>query len=446
MPRSITLGVGALFFGLFILGHDRSLGEDCPDNVKEIQKKIENRGGRLICTKTCGGGYSYAVQFVNRDDLSICDELGGNAIDLLSGLTNLTQLDLRMSRVTAELLHSVAKLSSITDLDLSSTRITDADLPILAGMGSLANLRLNYTMVTADGLAGLTNLKRCINLDLVGTKLQKAELKRFEELPLDGLNLSDTEAADDWLPLLPPKLKTLKLARTRVTNEGLKQLGRFDKLYSLDLSGNSISDAGVEAITNESLLELNLQDAKPKSPKGTEGRITSISLRFLKRLAYLTKLDLSGASVSDKALEDFFKNEPCIDELILKRTPVTGVFAKYARHVRKLDLTETLIDKKGLEAIAGGIPGLKELWLESTTGLSDADFVAVIEQAHKSITDPKFYPDFYVAGSKITEMAFRKIIAEESQIIAEKGQTNLPKVTIPPLRMFFEKQSRVLPP
>ena len=66
------------------------------------------------------------AQFIN------CPELNRIDIEHLQGLQRLTHLDLRLSRITPDILLSIFTLQSVTSLDLASTRITDFDLALIA--------------------------------------------------------------------------------------------------------------------------------------------------------------------------------------------------------------------------------------------------------------------------------------------------------------------------
>ncbi|MCS7465702.1 protein kinase [Stieleria sp. ICT_E10.1] len=86
-------------------------------------------------------------------------------------------------------------------------------------------------------------------LDLSGTKVTNADLSRLRSLPsLISLSLENTAIDNEGLATiveLQPNLEKLFLSHTKVTDSGLKCLGRLGELVCLDLAGCKINDAGL---------------------------------------------------------------------------------------------------------------------------------------------------------------------------------------------------------
>jgi thiol-disulfide isomerase/thioredoxin len=113
--------------------------------------------------------------------------------------------------------------STIT-VDLSGTRVTDAELKKLKELKGLQTLYLDGARVTDAGLKELKELKGLRKLDLSGTQVTDAGLRDFQELK---------------------ELRHLDLRGTRVTDAGLKELKELKALRQLFLGGTKVTDEGV---------------------------------------------------------------------------------------------------------------------------------------------------------------------------------------------------------
>ncbi len=108
----------------------------------------------------------------------------------------------------------------------------------------------------------------------------------------------------------------MNIARTKVSDEGLKKLLKLRSLKKLDLSENSITDAGLkESVSKmENLDELNLSGTKV-----TDAGVAS--LRSLKHLRKLWLRDLR--SVSDASVPVLI-SLPEMQDLELQKTNITA--------------------------------------------------------------------------------------------------------------------------
>jgi Leucine-rich repeat (LRR) protein len=414
MTRPSILAAGAVLLNLIVSGALVGRGTDYPV-PPGLRNLIERRGGELVPPPESSPESEkarnypepgYTARFIN------CDDLVAEDILLLAGNTGITSLDLRLSRVTPDILLAAAQLPGLTDLDLSSTRVADADLPLLTAIGKLARLRLNYTAVSGPGIRCLleswpAERGKNLFLELAGTSVGPCDLDGLRSPPLSGLDLSDTPASDDWLERLPKGLDRLVLARTNVTDAGLAKLAKAQlglptpTLTWLDVSGDRISDSGVGEIAKmTSLRTLLLGKPRPTVPP-SQG-ITDESLDGFKELRSLAQLDLSGAALSDVKLQEFVKDHSGLTDLKLEGTPLTGSFDWKAPNLRRLDLSESLVNKEGLEKI-GQIGQLKELWLRSTD-LNNKSFVDGLKSA-----DAKFAPKINVEGTKVSSAALLRL-------------------------------------
>jgi hypothetical protein len=118
-------------------------------------------------------------------------------------------------------------LTNLSELCVRDTRVTDAGLLNLKGLTNLRILFLDGNRVTDAGLAHLTGLKNLTSLSLGGTQITDAGLEHLK-------GLTD--------------LSELNLTRTHVTDAGLAHLHALTKLTELDLMSTQVTDAGVNEL------------------------------------------------------------------------------------------------------------------------------------------------------------------------------------------------------
>lgn len=122
------------------------------------------------------------------------------------------------------------------------------------------------------------------------------DLLRVESVCLEGgwdpkKPFTDAEMA--WIESLP-KLKSLRLGSTRVTDEGLRYVKGLTQLERLSLASPEITDTGLEHLEGLGRLK-SLHLGCPK--------ITDAGLQHLKRLTQLEELDLDCPQITDAGLQ-----------------------------------------------------------------------------------------------------------------------------------------------
>jgi thiol-disulfide isomerase/thioredoxin len=159
------------------------------------------------------------------------------------------------SRVTdstaSDLANELQKLKGLQELDLCGTEITDAGLKKLRELKTLQYLDLSYVQVTDAGLKELREWKDLRRLTLNGSHVTEAGLKELKSMAkLQSLNLSGLEIKAAGLKDLKelPQLHNLDLSHTGITDVMLKQLQGMDELHGLNLSNTQITDAGLKEL------------------------------------------------------------------------------------------------------------------------------------------------------------------------------------------------------
>jgi hypothetical protein len=109
------------------------------------------------------------------------------------------------------------------------------------------------------------------------------------------LDLDNTRVTNDGLAQLGilSGLESLKVAGTTVDDSGLVRVGLFSSLIDLDVARTAVGDNGLVSIAR-------LRGLKYLSLAGTH--ITDAGLSSLSRLSQLERLDLSGTAVTDHGM------------------------------------------------------------------------------------------------------------------------------------------------
>jgi len=181
----------------------------------------------------------------------------------LAGLNNLSLLDIAHTTISDEGLKTIGQLESLETLNLAGTEISDQGLAHLTSLTELSFLDLSDTNITDQGLAHVRRLSQLNHLRLAGTKLRGEglndlrALNHLEQLQLDridalrpgameslsnlkGLSLlsvAHTKVTPWHLQHLSGEhLEALELDGTPTSDDDLKYLARFPKLYRLSLS------------------------------------------------------------------------------------------------------------------------------------------------------------------------------------------------------------------
>jgi Leucine-rich repeat (LRR) protein len=245
----------------------------------------------------------------------------------------------------------LAQPQDVVSVFLRDAPITDAGLKELADFKNLLELDLRGTKVTEAGIKELAGLKQLHTLKVTGITdgmlrvLREAGLLHALEEAMTTTDIYGLNSGQG-LPGLGPKRPTrpedvlgLRLARSAVTDTGLKELVGLKNLRRLDLQTTRVTDAGLKTLaTFENLEDLNLGHTQ----------VTLAGLKGLAAFKNLRKLDLQGTRVTDAAMQEL--------------TALTNL--------RALNLRHTLVTNAGLKELAG-LPNLQDLLVggEAPAGL-----------------------------------------------------------------------------
>ncbi len=187
-----------------------------------------------------------------------------------------------------------------------------------------------------------------------------------------GLDLRSTWVTDADLPAIGeiPKLQSLDLSMTRITDHGVRSLKNATGLQVLKLRyAELVTDEGMAVVRSfKQLKEIDLRGTK----------ITDTTLEFLEGLPTLESVDVGYAQVTDNGI-DHFGNLTNLKRLTISGNKLTDVGLQALRQIPSLlyldlggsqrtdsGLWSVSITDSGIEAVAT-LEKLEELRLDGTT-------------------------------------------------------------------------------
>lgn len=265
----------------------------------------------------------------------------------LSSATAITMLNLsRNPKVTGEFLKGFAKNETLSQLDLSETGCTDAGIAGVSALQGLTNLNLQKTQVTDAGLVHLKGLSKLRYLllpqkgikgpgmeHLAGlTDLWTLEIQQCPEFTGEGLeHLSGTS------------ITSLDLRRTGITDAGLAKIAELTKLTRLqlpsyadnDADGDNAfwADAHADRLTDKGLEQLSKLE-KLETLYLSGGGITDAGLKHLKSLKKLETLEIDYCSGVNGSGLEVIKELPELKNLNLTHTAVTNANLRHLAGVK----------------------------------------------------------------------------------------------------------------
>ena len=207
--------------------------------------------------------------------------------------------------------------------------------PVIYDVGGLGVPPMRKEAFSVGNDDGLRSLRSSPTLRMVSTGVS------------DGV----TDIGLGYIATLP-KLEALIMRRSRITDEGLRQLQGCSALKKLDLSGTGISDDGLASISSlANLRELFLADTK----------ITDNGMKSLEAFQCVRKLILSRTQISDRALTHVGLM-PNLEVLEIDGTTITDGGLNELRglpHLKAISARLTRVSLAGAREFERMLPGVK---------------------------------------------------------------------------------------
>lgn len=239
--------------------------------------------------------------------------ISDNGLSVAEGNRNIRNVELSEAHSITEKGIKYFQGCNVQRMILSKTQVGDGVgdwlLKMIGpdGLPSLIELNLSETLVTDKIIPSLRLLTRLEILDLSSNKgITGAGAKQLGK----------------------PGLKTLNLANTAVTDDGLVGLAKATDLIKLDLSGTEVSDSGVKNLTGmNSLQEINLSNTK----------VSDAGVNALVKLKNLSLLNLSKTNITHECLNTIFKRDQISWIDITGCANITPVQANEFRHKMSME-------------------------------------------------------------------------------------------------------------
>jgi internalin A len=288
----------------------------------------------------------------------------------LAPLTELTELDLQSTGITAAGLKHLAPLKNLAKLDLGATTMSGSGLKDLAALPKLTTLRLYSCSHTEASLKGLAQVKSLTSMvvsdalfDLKDSVLKEwAALKNLRSLKLHGPNITDEGLKS--IAELSELTDLLVWFPQKTTPDGWKPLGRLTKLRSLSLAGGNVPKPEGGNVTDAVIAHLApLTELEQLELVGTG--VTDAALATVGKFAKLTVLRIeSSATVTDAGLKSLTKLKG-LTSLKLNYASVSDESLKVLTGFPKLtvlDVGGTKITREGAQTLRDKLPKCEVTW------------------------------------------------------------------------------------
>lgn len=277
----------------------------------------------LYRTRLRGPGLKYIAELPHLQTLVLVDShIDDSAMIFFKHMQELSTLHLGNTQITDASLPEIAKSRSIKLLTLDNTEISDVGLKALEQLSILEHLDVARTNVS---LAGVTDFRKVLPRCNVSVSFELGKIpteqplfadgyqataveinSKFKELKIDGevtddrtrtgkpivrFQLFSSTLSDNAvlsLMKLMPEVERLRLCRALNGDEFLKQLDA-PKLDTLSILGTRITDEGLQELGKlKNLRNLELEEIK----------ITDRGLNYLNQLTQLRRLNVRKTNVS----------------------------------------------------------------------------------------------------------------------------------------------------
>jgi Leucine-rich repeat (LRR) protein len=259
-------------------------------------------------------------------------------------------------------------------LTVKKDKDADAILKALKGVRAFGVVNLSESNVTDDGLRALEGYSNLRALRLNGCeKVTGVGLEPFAKTPREGsfkLECQSSGVTDAGCKVIAtiPKLWSLNLASTKMTDDGLAALSKLDGLKLFDVNFTSINGTGFQAkgwatLESISAMSTELTDgalepigAMPilTSFQADRTGITDVGVKHLARSKSIADLYLRDTKITDTGLAELGKM-PALRELSLSFVPIAGAgFAAFPENspLTELEIPSTKLNGAGAKNLA----------------------------------------------------------------------------------------------
>ncbi len=249
--------------------------------------------------------------FKNTENLNLSEvkvQPCNQTLEYLKNLPNLKQINLfGCWKLTESGLQHLQTLVRLKSLSLSSCfQLVDHDVACLSLLSSLEDLNLSKCSALGDrSLEHLSNLRKIQKLDLSNCEniaFLAPAMNNLQALSkISSLNLSHNQKINDQSVEALSRLTSLQILEmedTRVGNSGLRHLSRLSKLQTLNVSQCFlVGDQGLDIRQIRHLQSLNLTYCSVKTE----------DLALIAEMEKMTSLQISGNDITNQGIQSLEK-------------------------------------------------------------------------------------------------------------------------------------------
>lgn len=241
-----------------------------------------------------------------------CPRITGVGFGALAELSSFTSLRwTAVERLDPGALAAIARCRSLTTLVIESPTLIDRDLAALAPLANLTSLGFNKTRITGTGFqafgerSGLRSLDLSLDAPITAEGLL-AIVAAFPDLESFGVGLGAALQSADFHPLGSlTALRSLRIGVPAFDDASLESLLGWERLGTLDLTGTTVTGAGLAPLRSaRNLTFLNLTSC----PK-----VDDAAIPILKEMSTLREVFLSQTGVTDAGVADLKAALPAVN-------------------------------------------------------------------------------------------------------------------------------------
>lgn len=222
---------------------------------------------------------------------------------------NLESLTIVSSGLTDRFLVPIARLNNLRSLRIYGNYVRGTTLGELANLRNLSSLSLGRCLLTDGGMGNFPQMPNLVELDLSDNQISDlavAHLAKSQQPKLSSLFLDRTDVSDAvWKSLGDfHHLKVLTISNTRVTGTGIGVLKKCSNLRALNLRACPLSESGlIEISTLSNLRTLNID----RIPLQEEW------LRHLVRMKHLTMFSVKECGLTKDQIRNLRAKMPACE-------------------------------------------------------------------------------------------------------------------------------------
>lgn len=151
----------------------------------------------------------------------------------------------------------LARIPTLQDIQVFGTTVTDDDLRLLENLSELRSFNVHDSRITSQGLQYFRDLSKLEHLGVDFSDVTDEGLATLQLPRLRSLSIGSTSVTDAGVASLTKQanLEVLNLSMTKVTDACIDSLLKMPNLRVVNIEGTAITDAGLAKLQGKTGLE-----------------------------------------------------------------------------------------------------------------------------------------------------------------------------------------------